>query len=322
MKNSFVTLGFVCALTLGVAPAAAQSTTQAKPRPSLTAALTGAAKEAFVSAGVLLNNSDHAGALEKYQQAYDLSKDPRLLFNMAICARGLKAYARMQRLLVRYEHEAGSDMPAAERRQLDAALNAIQDLVGTIRLVVNEAGANVTLDGQPVGSTPLDQALVADLGSHTLHIDKTGFEPLERQLTVQGGTETPLEVMLKAVKHVAQLTVIADGDATVVVDSEIPAKGRIDAQLAPGVHEVQVTERGKITYRTQIELQDGETRTMQVTLEGEKHRAAIWPWIVGGAAVAAGAAVGGYFLFRPQETTTGAPTGPLGSLTLSSWRTR
>jgi hypothetical protein len=213
-------------------------------------------------------------------------------------------------------------MSATEKRQVDAALNAIQDLVGTIRLAVNEADANVTVDGQPVGTTPLDHALVADLGSHSLHIDKTGFEPFERELTVQGGNETPLEVTLKAVKHVAQLTVIADGDATLVVDSEIPAKGRIDAQLAPGAHEVEVTERGKVTYRTQVELRDGETRTLQVTLEAEKHRAAIWPWIVGGAVVAAGAAVGGYFLFRPQETTTVAPTGPLGSVTLSSWRTR
>ena len=322
MKNSFVTLGLACALTLGVAPAVAQSTTHAKPRPSLTTALTGAAKEAFVSAGLLLNNSDYAGALAKYQQAYDLSKDPRLLFNMAICARSLKAYARMQGFLIRYQHEAGSDMPATEKRQVDAALNAIQDLVGTIRLAVNEAGANVTLDGKPVGTTPLDQALIADLGTHALHIDKTGFEPFERELTVQGGNETTLEVTLKAIKHVAQLTVIADGDATVAVDSEIPARGRIDAQLAPGAHEVQVTERGKITYRTQIELRDGETRTLQVTLESEKHRAAIWPWIVGGALVAAGAAVGGYFLFRPQETTTVAPTGPLGSVTLTSWRTR
>ena len=42
------------------------------------------------------------GAYAKFGQAYDLSKDPRLLFNMAICMRNQHDYARMQGLLVRY----------------------------------------------------------------------------------------------------------------------------------------------------------------------------------------------------------------------------
>src|ERR1700722_5452883 len=51
----------------------------ASPPPPLTQTLTGAAKDAFLSAQMLLNNGDAAGALMKYAEAYGLSKDPRLL---------------------------------------------------------------------------------------------------------------------------------------------------------------------------------------------------------------------------------------------------
>ena len=47
------------------------------------------------------------------------------------------------------------------------------------------------------------------------------------------------------------------------------------------------TAPGKLAYRTQIELRDGETRSLPITLRDEPH-AALWPWIVGGAAFLAG----------------------------------
>lgn len=280
MKNLLCRAGIVLALMLGVAPVQAQTAAHSK-RPSLAQSLTGAAKDAFTSAGLLLNNDDYAGALEKYQQAYELSKEPRLLLNMAICARSLKAYARMQSLLLRYEREAGASMSEPEKQQADAALAAIRNLVGTLRVTVSESGATVTLDGQAVGTTPLEAPLVVDLGSHAFHVEKPGFTPFEQNLTIDGGNETPVTVTLKAIRHVAQLVVVADDGATVAVDGEIPAKGRFDAQITPGVHEVRVTESGKNAFRSEVDSRDGETRTLQVTLEDVKHSSPVWPWIVG-----------------------------------------
>ena len=80
---------------------------QAQP---LAQTLTGAARDAFTSAQILLNNGDFAGALTKYQEAYGLSKEPRLLFNMALCERNLHAYARM------CHHDSPAPVPARGRR--------------------------------------------------------------------------------------------------------------------------------------------------------------------------------------------------------------
>ncbi|HEV3193277.1 MAG TPA: PEGA domain-containing protein [Polyangiaceae bacterium] len=323
MKRSLVSV-LLFAWVLAAAPAGAQSaaghSASTKHQAPLAQALSGPAREAYASAQVLVNNGDYTGAFAKFGQAYDLSKDPRLLFNMAVCARNMHDYARMQNLLVRYQREAGSSMAADDKADVESALATIRTLVGAVKLSVSEAGAAVRVDGQQVGTTPLADPIVLNLGKHTLTVSKGGFQPVEQALEVAGGSETPVALTLVAQRHVARLVVASDEAATVVVDGQAAAKGRFDEQLAPGPHEVHVTEPGKLPYKAQVDLRDGETRSLEVTLENESHGAPIWPWIVGGVVVAAGAAVGGYFLFQPQDQTVGVPDGRSGTVRLSAWR--
>jgi hypothetical protein len=276
----------------------------------LRESLSGPAREAYAAAVVLLNNQDAAGALEKYRQAYDLSKDPRLLFDMAVCQRDLRAYAQMQGLLLRYEQEAGDQMSAQQKADVEAALAAIRDLVGTLHLSVSEAGAGVSLDGEPVGISPLAAPVVVNLGKHALRVTKDGFELAEQAIEIAGGNEMSLSVVLVRLARPALFRVQADPGATIVIDRKELAHGSFDGALAPGAHQVQVTEPGMKGYETRVDLADGESRALQVTLEAERH-ALLWPWIAGGAAILVGASVGGYFLFRPQDTRGPGPQGQL-----------
>ncbi|MGA3122706.1 MAG: PEGA domain-containing protein [Polyangiaceae bacterium] len=321
MNRSAVALGLVCVMTAprsvfaqsASGPAESTSSHAESPSPALaplSESLTGAAKTAFASAQVLLHNGDLAGAFAKLRQAYDESKDPRLLFNMAICARDLHDYARMRTLLVRYQREGQAVMLADEPEQVEAALNAIRDLVGAVHLVVSEAGATVALDGETIGTTPLDDAIILNLGKHELTVAKRGFERTQETVDTAGGSVTTLTVTLRAQAEAppAHLVVASDDNATVVIDGKNAARGRFDRALRPGVHEVSVTAPGRVAYKAQVDLRDGETRSVQVTLEPEKHAEAWWAWVTGGVAVVAGLAVGGYFLLKPglvQSSLTG-----------------
>jgi hypothetical protein len=289
---------------------------------SLSESLTGPAKDAFTSAHILLNNNDFVGAMTKFEQAYNLAKDPRLLFDMAICARSLKQYARMQTLLVRYERDAGVMMPADERANVDAAVAAIRGLVGTVRVATKEDGASVAIDGHEAGLTPLPEPLVLDLGDHKVTVSKSGFVPFEQTVAVQGGNEIAIAATLVAERHVAQLVVSSNEAATIVVDGTAIAKGHFEGQLPPGLHEVHVTEAGKVAYTAQVELHDGETRTVDVTLVNDSHGSPIWPWLVTGGVALAGAAVGGYFLLRSPQDVQAPLTGSLGSVRVNGWSFR
>jgi hypothetical protein len=297
------------------------ASTQTVPRaqkgePSLDEVLQGAAKDAYTSAKILFNNGDFEGAAAKYGQAYHLSRDPRLLFNLAICEKNLHHYAHTQSLLLQYEHDVGPRITADDKATVDAALAVIKNLVGTVALTVTEAGATVSVDEQPAGATPLATPLVLDLGKHTLGVTKEGFATAEQTVVVSGGAQTAIAVALAADTHSAHLLVQAEPEAAITIDGRIAIRGRFDGKVASGVHAVLVTESGKLPYKTEIELKDGEMRSVNVTLDSEKH-GTLWGWIVGGAAVAvAGAAVGGYFLFKtePQPAT---PPDQLGSVQLA-----
>jgi hypothetical protein len=213
------------------------------PPPSpLSESLRGDARGAYLAATALLDAGDGANALAKYGQAYDLSHDPRLLFDMAICDRDLRAYARMQGLLLRYVREAEGTLTPEQREEIDAALAAIRALVGTVKLAVTEPGAEVRVDAETVGSTPLAGSFTVDAGRHTLRVTKPGFDPLEQAIDVPGGNEATVRVALVNIPHPP-----------------------------------------------------------------------LWLWIVGAAAVAAGAVAFGYFLFERddrQSTNLGTVTMP------------
>ncbi|MGH7437814.1 MAG: PEGA domain-containing protein, partial [Polyangiaceae bacterium] len=288
----------------------------------LADALQGAARTAYESAKLLAQNKDFNGALAEFKHAYELSKDPRLLFNMAICQKELHHYARMRSLLEQYLRDGAQITTAESQSAAQDALAAIKPLVASIHVTVNEDGADVSVDGESSGTSPLKGNVAVDLGKHTITVKKSGFDPFEQSLDMPGGTEATVAVTLKAQQHVGQLVVSSDPAATVVVDGRDAGKGRFEGAVAAGPHDVTVSETGKKTYTAHVELHDGETRTMDVTLEDESHGMSPWPWIVGGAVVAAGAAVGGYFLFKPSDTTTTtpAPAGMFGKVMFMTWR--
>jgi len=323
MKRLFVSVAIVASV-FASNPARADHPgghgTASKRQVPLAQALSGPAKESFEAAQVLVNNGDFSGAYAKFGQAYELSKDPRLLFDMAVCSRNLHDYAHMQGLLLRYEREAGESMSTDDRAGVESALATIRTLVGSVKLSVSEPEAAVAIDGERIGTTPIDEPIVLNLGKHTLSITKEGFTPIERALDIAGGSETPLGLSMVVQRHVGRLIVASDDGATVVVDGQSAARGHLDVQLPSGPHQVQVTEAGKRPFQSQVDLRDDETRSLDVTLESESHSGRIWPWIAGGAAVAIGAAVGGYFLFKPGEQTTPVPPGKTGTFQLSAWR--
>jgi hypothetical protein len=179
------------------------------------------------------------------------------------------------------------------------------------------AAVRVSIDGQPpvpVGatSTPIDP------GPHVLRFETEGQSPVEKRISLlEGERDRRLTVVVGwNDEKMARLIVSADEAATVVVDGQAAQRGTFNGRLAAGTHSVQVTENGKANYDTQVDLLEGETKSMSVTLQDRA--APIWPWVAGGAVVLAGAVVGGYFLFKSQDTTAGVPPGAI-AVHLMSW---
>ena len=77
---------------------------QAKP---LAQSLPADAKRDYDAGKLLFEDGDYATALLMYQAAFDRTHDPRLLWNVAVCKKNLRHYAKAATTLARYLAEGG-----------------------------------------------------------------------------------------------------------------------------------------------------------------------------------------------------------------------
>ena len=156
-----------CALAIGVAVASAAvaSAQPARAGPNapllpgapkpLSQSLTGEAKAAYDAAKLLLGDGDFAGAAIKFRGAYDQSGDARLLWN-----------------IVREYLDTGKDLLTdADRREGRALLDAIESFTVRLTVVVKEPGAEIDVDDERVGTSPLEGPVTVDIGQRKIAVD-------------------------------------------------------------------------------------------------------------------------------------------------------
>jgi hypothetical protein len=288
-------------------PCAAQDAPAVK-RPSLSETLTGDARTDYDAAKLLFEDGDFAGAASKFRQAYDRAHDPRLLWNIAVCEKGLRHYARVQKLTQRYLEE-GRDLLSPEQTKAARDLaEAVKTFVGTLKISA-EPGVTILIDGEPAGTTPIAAPILLDLGAHKLTAEKEGKKPFTASVDIAGGSDKTLDVVLAPTSSKAHLSVVAGEGDTIAFDGAVVAATRWQADVEAGTHSLRVTAPQRKAYELHLDLVDGSNRTVEVTLESQSKP--LWPWVVGAVALSGLAVVGGYFLFRGDEKASDQPPGSL-----------
>ena len=290
------------------------STAPAAGVPALADSLTGNAKVDYLAGRLLYEDGDAKSAQVKFQSAYDISKDPRLLWNVAACAKQQRRYAEVERVVQQYLLDGGTVLTEEDRVGAQALLAAIQPFLASAVIVVNEPEAAVLVDGEPIGKTPFTGTVRLSLGLHKLRFEKSGFEPNEQSVEVKGGVPITIDATLVPVKHEGALQVVAGTGERISVDSVSVGVGTWSGKLTSGSHNIEVMGDNKLPYRTSVVIVDNQTNSVRAVLEAkpeEKSAIPSWVWWVGGAVLAAGGGVGGYFLLKPEDKD---PTSPAGSM--------
>jgi len=287
---------------------------------SLSQSLTGVAKAEYEVGKILFQDKDYANALLKFQRTFELSNDPRLLWNIAACEKNLRRYTRMISTLERYSKDKSPLITQQDRDEAAALIATVRALVSTVKLTVNEPGAKVFVDGEEVGVTPLAAPVWVDAGQREIRVSKPGYVDAVRSLQVAGGGEVVVGMALEQEVHRGRLLVKTGSNDIVAVDGRVVGKGGWEGSLKSGGHTLRVSAPGMAIYQSEVAIQDNQTRQVQVTLNPiPKSNVGTWLWIAGGVALTAGAAIGGALLFKPTEapiqpTTLGATFIPLGGV--------
>jgi formylglycine-generating enzyme required for sulfatase activity len=128
----------------------------------------------------------------------------------------------------------------------------LEKLPGLVTLTtVPEAGAEVRLDGEPFGVTPLRDAEIRP-GAHRLELVAARYLPEVRQIDVPGGGERQsLEISLTP--NWAPISLSSQpANAEVVVDGTVMGLTPVDVELAAGQHDLEIRLRGYNAWRSSI----------------------------------------------------------------------
>jgi hypothetical protein len=281
-----------------------------EPRP-LIDSLSGLAKSEYIAGRTLFTDGDYAGALVKFQSSLDASHDARLLWNLGSCKRNLRRYAEALRYFERYRAEAAAQLSDKDREEVDAIVTALRPFVAALTLRADQPEARVALDEQEIGGAPLDKYLV-DLGNHRVVVTKQGFLDYRAPLVVTGNADIVLDLHLLPAPHEGRLVVHAGAGDVIAIDGLNVGVGAHEMTIKSGGHTISVSARGRKTYTSRIELEDGQTRTLDITLEPTEGLPT-WAWIGIGAGAVAAISIGTYLLFKPSSSDTSS-TPVIGSM--------
>ena len=333
LRKSLVLAGVASSLALGAPAAVAQPKADAAtPKPDtqpkaalpLNQSLTGEAKAEYDSALLLYNDGDFAGASLKFQRAYSLSNDARLLWNAAASEKQLRHYARMYLLVSRYLKEASATLSASEKTDATDLLRTVENFVSHLTVTASEPGVDLYVDDALVATLPTSDPIVADMGTRRISAKKAGFKNFSVERDVIGGVPLALEVKLEPDLKEGTLRITAAADETIRIDGRVVGHGEWQGNLPAGVHSLSVTGPQKKPYQTDVAIEAGQLTTHRVTLEtqrtSERSEFVAWPWVAGGVALVALAGVGAYFAFKPDEPPPPGVT--VGTISPGSWTLR
>ena len=307
------------------APAAAPQSTapQGGKITPLAETLTGEAKANYDLAITLYRVGDYDNAVTRFQQAYDAKPDPRLLWNMAACEKWRKKYATVQSLVNRYVTDGTQQalLTESDLREARELLNVIDSLVSPLKLEIKEPGATVFIDNVQTAISPLTAPIPVTVGPRHIKVTKPEFKDFEADITVDGGKEAKLKVVLIKLTHEGRVSVrTSEKNSVIAIDGKKIGSYEWTGGVPVGAHVLRVTAPAHEPYQADFALTENAVRTFEVTLKAERKPIPLWVWIGGGVLLAGGlaaASVGAAIATRGDRCgAEGGAACPTGTFTL------
>lgn len=253
-------------------PAAKPAAAPAPAIKPLIDTLQGDARTEYQAGKVLFDDGDFATALQKFRNAQAKQPDPRLLYNMAAAEKSLRHYTSAAKLLRAYLAEGGGLVTADDRREAEELVKVIDALTTPVTIVVSEERAQVFLDDELLGVSPLPAGLVVDIGQRKLRAQKDGFRTLV--MPVQIGPAQTFEMTLEPQR--GKLELKTKTGATVLIDDKPIGTGPLVVAdgLPVGGHSLRITAPRMRTYQGEIVLEDGKARSLDIELEPDPEQLA------------------------------------------------
>lgn len=153
--------------------------------------------DALVREGVALREEgDDEAALARFEEAFRLSPEPRILAQRGLAEQALGRWPDAHEHLSAALEARDDAFVDRYRGVLEEALARVRERVGRLELSGGVPGARVAVNGQPAGTLPLPRPLVVSPGDVVVDVEAQGYLPLRRIVVVTLGGLAREELVL------------------------------------------------------------------------------------------------------------------------------
>jgi tetratricopeptide (TPR) repeat protein len=149
----------------------------------------------------LYREMDYAGALVEFKRANALASNPTVLYNIGQAQYQLQDYASALTTFTRYLAE--SSPSDGHRAEVEGTVDVLRARVGHVSIATVPAGADVAVDDQPVGRTPLDDRILVSVGRRKISATLAGHLPASRYVEVAADDNVSVNLELPATSPAA-----------------------------------------------------------------------------------------------------------------------
>lgn len=171
----------------------------------------------------------------------------------------------------RYYYKIEHEMYETKEGYLDLTAESstceirLKPAYGYLNITTSPSGANVFVDGESVGVSPISKYGPVKRGTHCIRAQKSEYHTTEQNISVIGDGQAQ-NVSLNLNAQFATVTCVCDDMlADIYVDDEYKAKGKWTGNLSSSV--THVLEARRLSHRSQsisFSVRDGETITKKV----------------------------------------------------------
>jgi tetratricopeptide (TPR) repeat protein len=129
-------------------------------------------------------------AYNLFKERFERYKSPRAEAQLGLAAQALGRWAEADEHVRAALGAANDGWIASNKKALEQALSVIEQHVGTLEVLGNVAGAEVLVDGRPLGRLPLVAPIRLSVGTAVVEMRAEGYAPLQRSVSVLPGQLT------------------------------------------------------------------------------------------------------------------------------------
>jgi hypothetical protein len=209
----------------------------------------------------------------QFQRAFELSRNPRVLFNIGVCEKSLQHYSRAIARWNQQLADGGDQVPPDEMQQVRDAIATLQPYVSTLEITANQPGATLSIDDQVIGETPMLGPIAVDVGKRVLKLTKQGFQDKVIELTITAGAPGRASFMLEPLvrKSTVSIAVLGARGVHISIDGVDMGLAPYKGEVVAGRHTIEARAPGFVTVRQTHEVIFEKPVDMILSMAAERH---------------------------------------------------